>query len=216
MMLRTLLLSVALPALALGGCASTGTGTQNRGLESVHQPVVQQQDYVLDVAAGSSGLAPGETARVAAWFETMRLGFGDQVAVDDASGYGVRARADIAREAARFGLIVNEGAPVTAVAAAPGTVRVIVSRATASVPGCPDFTRYGGSDYENNTTSNYGCATNTNLAAMIANPMDLVRGAPGGEEYDPRLGGRAIESYRKASPSGAGGTAIKSEGVGGK
>lgn len=216
MMLRTLLLSVTAPALALGGCAGTGTGTQNRGLESVHQPVVQQQDYAFDVSAGASGLAPGEATRVADWFETMRLGFGDRIAVDDPSGYGNRARADVARMAARYGLIVDAGAPVTASAVPPGSVRVVVSRATASVPGCPDFTRYGGSDYENHTTSNYGCAMNTNLAAMIANPMDLVRGAPGPDVPDPRLAARAIESYRKAAPTGGGGTAVKAEGAGGK
>ncbi|WP_375286851.1 CpaD family pilus assembly protein [Sphingomonas sp.] len=214
MMLRTLLLSVAAPALALGGCAATGT--ENRGLESVHQPVVQQQDYAFDVTAGPAGLAPGEVARVADWFATMRLGYGDRITVDDPSGYGPRVHTDVAREAARFGLMVDQGAPVTAEAVPPGSVRVIVSRAVASVPGCPDFTRYAGADYENHTTSNYGCAMNTNLAAMVANPMDLVRGAPGSEVYDPRLGAKAIDSYRKAAPTGGGGTAVKAEGAGGK
>lgn len=210
MTFRTFFLTAAAPALALAGC----TGTENRGIESVHQPVVQQQDYAFDVTAGPSGLAPGEAARVGDWFAAMRLGFGDRVSMDDPSGYGPGARADVAREAARFGLVVDHVAPVTDTAVQPGTVRVVVSRAQASVPGCPDFTRYQGTDPTNSTTSNFGCASNTNLAAMIADPMDLVRGAPGNDVNDPRLGNRAIESYRKASPTGAGGTAIKAEGVG--
>ena len=210
MTFRTLLLSLATPALALGGCAATGT--ENRGLETVHQPVVQQQDYALDVSAGPAGLAPGEAARIADWFGSMRLGFGDRIAVDDPSGYGPAIRSDVARQAARYGLMVDAAAPVTAPAVPAGGVRVVVTRATASVPGCPDFTRYAGTDPQNHSTSNYGCASNSNLAAMIADPMDLVRGAPGGEVYDPRLGGRAIDSYRKASPTGAGGTAVKAAG----
>jgi pilus assembly protein CpaD len=212
MTLRPLLLTVALPALALAGCA--GTGTSNAGLESVHQPVVQQQDFAFDVTAGPAGLAPGETARVGGWFASMRLGYADRISVDDPSGYGPRVVADVSREAARYGLIVDETAPVTATPVPPGTVRVVITRASASVPGCPDFSRYAGTDPTNSTTSNYGCASNANLAAMVANPMDLVRGASGDEVYDPRVGSRAIDSYRKATPTGAGGTAIKSEGVG--
>lgn len=213
MTLRHLLLA-ATPALALAACV--GEGTQNRGLESVHQPVVQQQDYAIDVAAGPSGLAPGEAGRVAGWFESMRLGYGDRISVDDPGGYGSRIRADVGREAAQFGLVLDETAPVTATAVPAGSVRVVVTRATASVPGCPDFTRYSGTDYENHTTSNYGCASNTNLAAMVADPNDLVRGAPNAAVYDPQLGARAISTYRKAAPTGAGGTAVRAESTGGK
>lgn len=205
------LLTVAVSGLALAAC----DGTRNRGLESVHQPVVQQQDYAFDVTAGPGGLAPGEAARVGDWFASMRLGFGDRVSVDDPSGYGPKIRADIGREAAQYGLIVDDSAPVTATPLAPGAVRVVVSRARASVPGCPDFSRYRGTDPENNTTSNFGCASNSNLAAMIADPMDLVRGAPGDAVYDPQLGARAINTYRKAAPTGAGGTAVRAESAAG-
>lgn len=210
MMLRTFL--TAASALVLSACG----GTYNRGLESVHQPVVQQQDYAFDAAAGPAGLAPGESARVGGWFQSMRLGFGDRVSVDDPSGYGSRVLADVAREAAEFGLILDETAPVTATAVPNGSVRVVVTRASASVPGCPDFTRYQGTDYENHTTSNYGCASNSNLAAMVADPNDLVRGAVPTDVYDPQVGARAITTYRKAAPTGAGGSVVRAESTGGK
>ena len=57
---RTLLLA-ALPAVMLGGCS----GTKNRGLESVHQPVVSRTDYSFDVGTVPNGLAPGEEQRLA-------------------------------------------------------------------------------------------------------------------------------------------------------
>ena len=53
---------------------------------------------------------------------------------------------------------------------------------------------------------------NSILAAMVANPTDLVRGAPGADTLDPALSSKAIDAYRKAAPTGAGG--LKSEGVG--
>ena len=104
--------------------------------------------------------------------------------------------------------------PITAAPLAAGMARVVVSRSAARVPGCPDFSRSGTSEFEGSTTSNYGCASQANLAAMIADPLDLVRGQPGTETFDSKTSGRAIDSYRKASPTGGGGTVVKSESTG--
>lgn len=210
---RTLPLAAALlPALALGGC---GGGTVNRGLESVHQPVVERNDFVFDVRAGADGLAPGEPVRLSGWFGAMRLGYGDRVAIDDPAGNPDTA-ADVAAEVARFGLLLSDEAPVSGAPVAPGTVRVVVSRLRAGVPGCPDFSRYRSSEFEGSTNSNFGCATNSNLAAMVADPGDLVRGDPGRAAFDPRQANKAIDAYRKATPTGNGGTAVRSESTGGK
>ena len=67
-------------SLALGAC-----GTSNRGLESVHQPVVSRTDYVIDLASGGGGLAAGEQERLAEWFSSIELGYGDRVSVDQRS-----------------------------------------------------------------------------------------------------------------------------------
>ena len=56
-----LLITVAAAALTLGGCR----GTENRGLESVHQPVVDRADYALDLQVAGDTLADGEPARLA-------------------------------------------------------------------------------------------------------------------------------------------------------
>lgn len=210
-MLKRTLLIATLPALLIGGCS----GTKNRGLESVRQPVVSRTDYVFDVNAGPGGLAPGEAQRLSGWMGSLKLGYGDRIAIDDPA-FGSNARADVASQAARFGLLVTDDAPVTGAPITPGTVRIVVSRTKASVPGCPDFSRVREPEFESNSSSNQGCSVNSNLAVMIANPTDLVRGAPGSDVYDPAVGGRAINSFRKAAPSGAGGTAVKAESAGGK
>jgi pilus assembly protein CpaD len=205
-----LLAAAALPLLA-SGCM----GTQNRGLESVHQPVVSRADYALDLAVDASGLARGETRRLAGWADTMRLGYGDQVSIDDPA-HSPRVRAQVAAAIGEHGLLLAAEAPPVDQPLSPGTVRVVVSRMRAAVPGCPDWSRDSGTEFNSNTSSNHGCATNGNLAAMVANPADLVRGQSGDSVNDPVSSYRAIDAYRKATPTGSGSTAVKASALGGK
>lgn len=204
---RIALPALLAPALLLGGC-----GTYNGGVDSVYQPVVQRTDYVFDLASSGSGLAPGEAERLAGWLGSMRLGYGDKVAIDD-GGDGGTGRSQIAAEAGRYGLLLTDRAPVTVGRVGAGTVRVVVTRTTASVPNCPDYSRQYQPDFAASTTSNFGCATNSNLAAMVADPNDLVRGQPGSGVSDPASAARAVKVYRDATPTGAGG--LKAESVGG-
>ncbi len=207
-MINKSILASLVPALLLGGCV----GTENRGLESVHQPVVSRTDYALDLGVTGGTLAAGETERLAGWVETMRLGYGDRVTIDDPAAEGFRARDDVSAVISRYGLLLSADAPVTPAPVTPGSIRVVVSRMRATVPGCPDWSRDSTNEFEANTSSNYGCATNRNLAAMIANPADLVRGAPGTETTDAALSYKAIDSYRKKAPTGATGLTAASTG----
>lgn len=198
----TLKLSSAIGlALMLAACAG---GTKNRGLESVHQPVVQRTDYVIDLAADGYGskLASGERERLDGWFNSIGLAFGDRVAIDDPSG-AQAGRDDVVGLLSRRGMMISNAAPVTAGQVAPGTVRVVVSRASAGVPSCPDWSRASGPDYEGNTTSNFGCATNGALAAMVADPQDLIQGREGVGPVDGLTSSKAIQLYRRTAPSGS-------------
>lgn len=190
--------------LALG-LAVAACGPVNRGLESVNQPVVSRTDYVFDVpAVGLGSQNSTDAERLAAWFESLEVGYGDRVSVDEHAAYAGASRDVIAAIAARYGLLLSEGAPVTAGAVEPGSVRVVVSRATAAVPDCPNWKRKSVPEFASSTTSNFGCAMNSNLAAMVANPEDLVRGQVG-SGTDARTTSRAIKTYRDAEPTGKGG-----------
>lgn len=187
-------------SIALGAC-----GTQNRGVESIHQPVVSKSNYVLDVGTGYDGLAPGEGNRVAGWFESLRLGYGDRVSIDVPGGSESEGtREAVAKLAARYGMLIEPTAPVTTGEIAPGKVRVVVSRTSASVPNCPDWSDKGGNDFNSNVMSNYGCSVNTNLAAMVANPEDLIYGQRATGANDASTASKAIKSYREKAPTGAG------------
>jgi pilus assembly protein CpaD len=202
--------SAILIAFALGVSAC---GTENRGLESIHQPVVSRADYNLDVWTGPTGLANGDAQRLTGWFESLQLGYGDRVSVDMGGAYdSSNVRQAIADIAARYGLLLQEAAPLTQGEIPQGAARVVVSRLKASVPGCPDWSRPSIANMGGHTTPNFGCATNTNLAAMVADPEDLIRGKTGHAADDVLTAGKAIESYRKAPPTGVNG--LKTERAG--
>lgn len=187
------------PLMAVGLTLAACGGTNNRGLETVHQPVVSRTNYVYDLPATVSG---EDSARLTDWFNSIGVGYGDRIAVDDpGNGYGARER--VAELAANYGLLVESNAPITPGAIAPGAVRVIVSRSKAEVPGCPDWSRDSASEFSAAAMSNYGCASNSNLAAMVANPEDLILGQSGeGAGSDARAAAKAIKVYRESVPTG--------------
>ena len=192
-----------LGSVALAGCqVHRGEDRPARGLLPVNEPVVTRSDYVFDAAAPAGNLAPQETARLDGWFRGLELGYGDVVSVDGVDA--ASARADVARVAGRYGLLLADTAPVTQGAIAPGAVRVVVTRTRASVPGCPNWSRPSNPNYSNELMSNFGCAVSSNLAAMVGNPGDLVSGREPSGVSDPVLSTKAIESYRTRAGSGGG------------
>lgn len=189
-MRSTHLLPLVALGLALGGCG----GTQNRGLESVHQPVVSRTDYVFDAP---SRLSFEDRQRLEGWLRTLNFGYGDRIAVDDPAR-DPETREEVARIAGRYGVLLASEAPVTQGELAPGTFRVVVSRAHADVPGCPDWSRTSQPEFGSNSLSNFGCGVNANLAAMMADPEDLIRGRSAGGANDGQVSGKAIKGYRTA------------------
>lgn len=209
----TALLASALAVTACGPVTGGLSPHLNPSIASVNQPVVQRTDYVLDIASTGSGVPAAELSRLDAWFESLQLGYGDRVSLDEPAGYGdSRSRRDVAAVAGARGLLMSEGAPVTAGSVHPGTVRVIVSRTIASVPGCPHWNNQE-IGARITTAPNYGCAVNSNLAAMIADPNDLVLGQSSDGQSDPRTTSKAIQMYRDRKPTGE---ALKIEETGGK
>jgi pilus assembly protein CpaD len=196
--------------VAIGLCAACGpvaenglTPVSNASLYSVNQPVVQRTDFVFDVNSSGDGLSSGERARLDAWFRSIDLSYGDRLSIADGGYADARTRGDIARLASSYGLLIGNDVPFAAGAVQPGAVRVIVSRSTASVPGCPiwEDPQLG---VPNRTSTNFGCAINSNLAQMVADPNDLVLGqnSSGDLSYS---GPKAVKTYRDRTQTGVAG-----------
>lgn len=198
--------------LLLAGCGGMPT---NRSLESVHQPLIERTNYALDVTTGPGGLSIPEQRRLAGWFEALDLRYGDRISIDDPLGSGA-TRAAVEAVASRHGLLVGGDAPVTPGNLNAGTARVVVTRTSARVPGCPDWSAKSDVNLNNATSSNYGCAINSNYAAMVADPEHLVHGARSTGQTVLMSSNKAIETYREAKPTGEKGLKQVSSDEGGK
>ena len=196
--MRSKLLLIAL-CTGVAAC-TTQHDLADTGVFPVNVPVVTSADYVFDAAAPGGALAPGEAERVNGWFQGLGIGYGDTIYVD--GGYADQARAQLAAIAGEYGMLVSAGAPVTTGMVQPGTVRVVVSRRRATVPYCPNWSLPSSPNYDNRNMSNFGCGVNGNLAAMIANPEDLIHGREGSGVNDTRTAAKAVIFYRGAPPTG--------------
>lgn len=185
---------------SLAGCM-TGGNDAVRGLESVNQPVVERTSFAIDLQTGAGGLPFTEQRKLSEWFEAMDLRYGDRIAIDDPLG-STATRETIAGIAAQHGLLLSDVAPVTEGFVDPGKARVVVTRSSAHVPGCPDWSHRMATNFANKSWSGYGCSVNGNIAAMVADPEHLLRGAQGSGETVVMSSTKAIDSYRKATPTG--------------
>lgn len=125
--------------------------------------------------------------------DTLRLeGHADERATDL---YNIELAARRAESVTNFlhergfnDLTVTSSAFGEAIPAASGTgpdtwrqnrrVELVLERYLVTLPACPDWSRQSGTDFANQPHSNFGCATQTNLGLMVAEPRDLVRGRP--------------------------------------
>ena len=197
------MIAVAL-ALTSGACVSDKAS--NRSVESVHQPVVTTTSFVYDVRAGTNGdLTRDEARRLEGWLSSIGVAYGDDISVATESSYVAPGVHDgIAAVVARHGLLLNEDSSAQAGQAPEGSVRLILRRSLASVPGCPDWSNKQETDGRAAASSNYGCAFNSNIAAMVANPQDLVGGKTTDSDLRTATSDRAIKTYRDKQPTGAG------------
>lgn len=208
--IRTLIGSVA-AVLALSAAPAAFAKKQDRSLRSLeplNQPVVQRTDFVFDATPdGYNGLSREEQRRIRDWFDAIDLRYGDRVAIAEGGLYAHSAAAEAVENLVkRYGLLLAGEAPRTAGEAPSGALRIVVSRATASVPGCPNWKDKMELDVVGGQSTNYGCATNSNLAAMIANPDDLVAGRDTRSDLRVVKSTSAIKAYNQAPPSGGGGS----------
>ncbi|MFW2830871.1 CpaD family pilus assembly lipoprotein [Sphingomonas sp. ID0503] len=185
--------AILLLASGLAAC-----GPLNQGVQSVHQPVVTTTALTFDLTG-----AAGDEQRLGEWFDRIGLGYGDTLSVEGAGDRRMVARLASAR-----------GVAVQARPAGYGLGRVTVTRAAAQVPGCPDWSRPSGPEWQASTTSNYGCALNAAMAAMVADPADLLTGRRADPNAPSNVAERAVSMHLSAQPTGAQG--LKSEGTGGK
>jgi pilus assembly protein CpaD len=161
----------------VGACAPVTTYTDAEATNSLKLDSATTQ-VSLHFAPGSATLAPGDAARLRQLAATGRIEASDRVTVAVA---GPPALAN-ARAGAVAATLVNYGVvPIASYGDAPPNAAVVaITRTLVTLPACPNWSKPSYSDFGNQPSSNFGCATETNLGMMVAHPTDLASGLPSG------------------------------------
>jgi pilus assembly protein CpaD len=131
----------------------------------------------LAFAAGSAYLSPSELRKLDGWVLGGSIRPADRVEIAAAGppGLAEQLAAAISRELLRYGVVTQALARDTVPA---NHAIVSIGRYAVTLPDCPNWSQSLAADFTNAVSSNYGCATATNLGLMVASPADLVGGRP--------------------------------------
>jgi len=153
---------------------------------------VELQHEVL-FEPGSRNLTTAEKKRLRDFLARTQYGYGDRLFVSAGEFSYAESRRKAVNEALS-GMGFREVSQLKDNGKS-SAVTVIVGRYVVTGPNCPDWRKPSDADRGNTPLSNHGCATVSNLGAMVANPEDLVRGRAMGPA-DGDTSAMAIERYK--------------------
>jgi pilus assembly protein CpaD len=205
--LRARLGALALLAALTAGCSASPEEARGTNAPKASQTRLVDRSLTLRFPRGTTRLSPSEVDRLAGFLREVELRRGELVVLgngDDRGPLGGARRTQVAEQIRNAGAVPVQGVspPRGAEGAAidPDTVIVSVPRHEVVPPACPDW-----SDAPDRVTnlpsSNFGCATATNLGLMVADPRDLVSGRVPGAA-DAAVAARSVQAYRRGKPSG--------------
>jgi pilus assembly protein CpaD len=170
---------VATAAILLALAACRPGVAEYSEVEAPKQLTLDNASTRIDVrfAPGSSQLLAGDAARLRRLAAGGNIAPSDRVIVSAAGGPGLAAARfeTIAAELLHYRVVATQlpGGTVPANRAIVQTGRYLVT-----TPPCPNWSKASATDFTNTASSNFGCATATNFARMVASPADLAEGRP--------------------------------------
>ena len=174
----SLYITALLPCVALMALAGCKQNTGNPSLNIQYAPRINSEEIRYDMRFNDrNDLTALQVKTHEAFLRSLGLRYGDRILIDDPEPDGAKERrAVVAALLARFGLIPENESVVTSGFIAPNAIRLVVRRAKASVNNCPSWSDSVSINRGMNMMNNTGCATASNLAAMVADPNDLTDG----------------------------------------
>lgn len=206
----TLLAMAALVAVA-SGCANrdaTATGSLPDDYRTRHPIVVGEQEKTIDIpiATGATELTRGQAEVISGFASNYASSASGTFRIIIPHGARNDAATAVASRHIRK-LVARHGVPAKKVTvesytagdpAEAAPVRLSYYAITASTPACGQWPEdLLINTYQNKNYHNFGCATQNNLAAQIADPNDLL-GPRRMTPADATQRGNAVERYRGA------------------
>ena len=179
---------VALPlALIAGACSSSFESRYQAALpiEQRHPIEVKAEVTTLAVGTDTAGRLTGRSqSEVAGFLQGYNADGGTTLEIQSPSSarWTKQTEGEVREIAALYGVPSNR-IRVTQVVPGPGDypgLKLAYGRYVASVPSCenPDWSENLAMTWDNTSYSNLGCSMQKNMAAMAADPRDLVRARP--------------------------------------
>jgi pilus assembly protein CpaD len=200
---RTALVGAALTLVTAmsAGCTSWTSSTHGDPMlpydsERRHPILISNEPETFDMRVGMNGpaLSPQIETAVREYVSEYRSDGTGSITIQVPSGSANEVAAAATGHALHYAL-VRAGVPRGHISVAPYEVgdhaelaplRLSYLRVKAVVPSCGIWPETEQNPINNSQYHNFGCATNQNLAAMVANPADLLRPRP----MTPADGGR--------------------------
>jgi pilus assembly protein CpaD len=192
---------------ALASCAMPGAQEFQPAAADVlktNKVEISRLSHTVHFAAGSTTLAAAETSHLLGFLDDSDIVYGDHLylAMPGEDAVSQKREAAIRRLLAKRGVLMSVSPGATPINVSLGTgdeMTVTLERYVVTPPSCPNWSKPAGSDPDNTVFSNFGCATETNLGMMVAEPRDLLVGRqPGPADADPSL--HAMQNYRAGKP----------------
>ena len=205
--------SIALAA-ASAACTSNSTALfepEDQDYRERHPIMISEEPEVFEMTVGMNGpaLSPEIEARLRDYVQEYRATGTGAITIQVPTNSANEVAAGTTGRAVHYAL-VRAGVPQGHIVVAPyyvgdhsrlGSLRLSYLRVKAVAPRCGVWPEGGGSNFRNAQTHNFGCAYQQNLAAMVADPADLVMPHP----MEPANGARranVITTYAETGNTG--------------
>ncbi len=216
-MTSILLRGLCLAAVLIAGSCSSPSGDEKMTFDDPtanHPILVQPSSQSLKVNVSPAGIAPADTAHLDAFVSGYQAHGNGKIVISAPAG--PLANVEVTWIADRINAmgVSRDQILVASRDAAPGDGQVELNYVSyqANTAPCGDWSEDLSYTMDNKTASNLGCAVQHNIAAMVADPRDLMGPRPmGGADADRRA--TVITNYEKGAPTAATKTADQSSAI---
>ena len=196
-----------LSMLIAGSCSVANDGTTISEDGARNHPITVEPSYrelKVQFAGGEQGMSADDAVKFDAFLADYRTRGSGSLGISVPNGAPSHAAITFFAERAAATGISRDKILVSTHDAANGDFRVDVSYIAykASADSCGDWSQNLAFTLENQTPSNFGCAVQHNIAAMVADPRDLVSPRDS-EARDTTRSQTIIDLYEQGKPSAA-------------
>ena len=186
--------AVLAAAFALAACSPAVTGwTEAENPKTID---VQRLEASLPVSAAGATLSTTEAANIDRFLANQGNLANLRVTLSARSEAGRASFAAVADHLIASGVRPRHINRTQDLAPGAGDVLFVSEHYVAAAPSCPDWTHANILDGANQASSNFGCATQSGLARMIADPRDLIVGRSFAG-VDGNRGAYAVDRYNR-------------------